>query len=135
MRVGVQVRAHLIYPVYANDTLVLPEHTVVTGTVTALRSNRSRRIRARLGGDFTPFHTPVVQFTGIHLPDGSDLPLSSGLAPDGAPIYRAVAPPRSKGGFLHREFTSGLTVVRDDIAIVTAPGKFDRFKQFVYGEI
>ena len=48
MRVGVQVRAHLIYPVYANDTLVLPEHTVVTGTVTALRSNRSRRIRARL---------------------------------------------------------------------------------------
>src|SRR6185437_14250463 len=55
MRVGQPIRAQLIYPVYANDSLVLPEHTVLTGTVTALRSNHSRRIRASLGGDFTPF--------------------------------------------------------------------------------
>ena len=135
MRAGLPIRASLIYPVYANDILVLPEHTVLTGTVTSLHPNRPRRTRALLGGDFTPFHIPVVQFTQILLPDGSVVPFSSNPATDGAPIYRAVAPPPSKGGFLRRQFDIGLSVVRDDIAIFIAPGKGDRFKQFIYGEL
>jgi hypothetical protein len=135
MRAGLQFRAELIYPVYVDDALVLPEHTVLTGTVTELNSNHPRRVRARLGGDFTPFHIPVVHFDQIILPDGSALPFSSDSATDGAPIYRAVARPPAKGGFLRREFNTGLTVARDDLAIFIAPGKGDRFMQFIYGEI
>lgn len=135
MRVGQPIRAQLIYPVYANDALVLPEHTVLTGTVTALRSNNSRRIRASMGGDFTPFHIPVVLFTQIILPDGTALSFSSDPATDGAPIYRAVAPPPSKGGFLRQEFNMGLDVARDDLALFISPGRGDRLKQLFYSQI
>jgi hypothetical protein len=135
MREGQPIRAELIYPVYADNKLVLPEHTVVSGTVIKLRSDSSRRIHARLSGDMTPFHIPVVSFTQIILADGSALPFSSIPATDGAPIYRAVAPPPTKGGFFRQQFDMGLSIARDDIAIFLAPGKGDRLKQFVYSQL
>ncbi|WP_348266793.1 hypothetical protein P8936_12815 [Edaphobacter paludis] len=135
MRVGQPVRAELIYPVYVDNQLVLPKHTILSGTVIKLRSDRSRRIRARLGGDLTPFHIPVVSFTQIILSDGSTLPFSSGPATDGSPIYRAVAPPPTKGGFFRQQFDNGLSIARDDIAIFIAPGRGDRLKQFVYNRL
>ena len=135
MRVGQPILARLVYPVYANNALVLPEHTLLGGTVTALRPNHSRRTRAILGGDFTPFHIPVVHFTQIVFPDGTTLPFSSDLATDGTPIFRAVAPPPSKGGFLRRQFNVSTSILRDDLAVFIAPGKLDRMKQFVYGEL
>lgn len=135
MRVGQPVRAELVYPVYADNQLILPAKTVVTGNVIALRSDSTRRIQARLGGDFTPFHIPSVSFTHIVLGDGSVLPFSSSIVTDGAPIYRVIAPPPSKGGFFHKQFDLGLTIVRDDIAIFLDPGKADRLKQFVYSQI
>jgi hypothetical protein len=135
MRAGQTIRASLIYPVYADDMLVLPEHTIVIGAVTALRPNKPRRVRALLGGDFTPFHIPIVQFSQIVLPDGSTLAFSSDPATDGAPIFRAIAAPPSKGGFLRREFDTYLSIARDNVAVFTAPGKADRLVQFIYGRL
>jgi hypothetical protein len=135
MRNGQPIQAHLLYSVFSDDQLLLPKDTVVTGTVVELRPDHSRRVRALLGGDFTPFHTPVVHFTQIVLADGSTLPLPSNTATDGAPIYRAVAPPPAKGGFLRQQFNSLLTVARSDVAIFTAPEKGDRFLQFIYSQI
>jgi hypothetical protein len=135
MRKGQPVRAYLLYPVYDNDKLLLPENTVVTGSVVKLRSDRSRRIRATLGGDFTPFHKPVVRFTSFVFADGAAIPFDSDDATDGAPIFRAVAAPPAKGGFLRRQFDGLLTVARSDIAIVTGPEKSDRFVQFIYSQI
>jgi hypothetical protein len=135
MRNGQPVRAHLLYPIYDADKLLLPQDTIVTGTVVELRSDRSRRIRAVLGGDFTPFHKPVVRFTSIVLAEGATIPFTSGDAIDGAPIFRAVAPPPTKGGFLRRQFDGLLTVARSDVAIVTGPEKGDRFVQFLYSQI
>jgi hypothetical protein len=135
MRDGQPVRAHLIYPVYANDKLLLPKDTIVTGSVVELRSDHSRRVRAVLGGDFTPFHKPVVHFTNFVLTDGASIPFTSDDATDGAPIFRAVPTPPAKGGFLHRQFDSLLTVARSDIAIFTGPEKSDRFVQFIYTQI
>src|SRR6202042_1480506 len=125
MRVGQPIRAQLIYPVYIDNTLVLPTKTIVTGTVTALNSNHTRRISARLRGDFTPFNTPIVRFTGIILADGSTLPITTGTATDGAPIYRLVAPPPRKGGFIHQQWDNGLQILRDKLAIITGPDKRD----------
>jgi len=135
MRTGAAIQGRLLYPVYADNKLLLGKGTVVSGEVVALRSNHSRRVRAVLGGDFTPFHTPEVHFTGIVLTDGRTVPFSSGTATDGAPVYRAVAPPATKGGFVRRRFNAGVSVVRSDIAIFIAPGKVDRFLQFVYGRL
>lgn len=135
MRVGQSIHAELIYPVYVDNNLVLPEKTVLEGTVIELRSDNSRRIHARLSGDLTPFHVPVVSFTQIVLANGSVLPFSSNPATDGSPIYRAVAPPPSKGGFLRQQFNMGLSIARDDAAIFLDPGKGDRLKQFVYNRL
>jgi hypothetical protein len=135
MRVGHPVRAQLIYPVYADNTLVLPAKTIVNGTVVELRSDHPRRIHAALGGDFTPFRKPVVRFTSFVLADGTTIPFTSGDATDGAPIFRAVAPPPAKGGFLRRQFNGLLSVGRSDVAIFTGPEKGDRFVQFIYSQI
>ena len=135
MRVGQPIRARLIYPVYADNTLVLPAKTIVTGTVSALRSNHSRRITARLRGDFTPFYIPVVHFTGITLADGSTLPITTGIATDGAPIYRLVAPPPRKGGFIHQQWDNGVQILRDKLTIITGPDKRDRLVQFLYTQL
>jgi hypothetical protein len=135
MRDGQPVRARLIYPVYANDKLLLPKDTVVTGSVVELRNDRSRRIRAGMGGDFTPFRKPVVHFTSFVFPDGTTIPFTSDDAADGAPIFRAIPTPPAKGGFIHRQWDGLLSVARSDVAIFTAPGKGDRFVQFIYTQI
>jgi hypothetical protein len=135
MRTGQLIRGHLLYPIYADNKLLLPKDTIVTGSVVKLLSDRKRRVNATLGGDFTPFHTPEVQFTHILLPDGATIPLACGPAATGAQIYRAIAPPPPKGGFFRQEFNSGLTVVRSDVATFTAPGKTDRLLQWVYGRL
>jgi hypothetical protein len=135
MRAGQAIQAHLLYPVYADNRLLLPSGAIVSGCVVALRPDHSRRVRALLGGDFTPFHTPVLQFTQIVLANGSTLPLIADTVTNGAPIYRAVAPPPSKGGMVRHELNNGLTAVRSDVAAFTAPGKADRLLQWVYGRL
>jgi hypothetical protein len=135
MRAGQLIRAHLLYPIYVDNKLLIPKDTVVTGSVVDLRSDHTRRVNAILGGDFTPFHTPEVCFTQIILPDGATIPFTSGTAATGTQIYRAVAPSPSKGGFLHQEFNAGLTAARSDVATFTAPGKGDRLLQFIYGRL
>ncbi len=113
MRAGQSIRAHLLYPIYADNKLLLPQDTVVAGSVVVLRSDRSRRVRASLGGDFTLFRVPAK----------------------GTPIYRAVAPPPSKGGVIHQQFDAGLTAARSDLAAFISPGKGDRLVQFIYSQI
>lgn len=135
MRLGEPIRAHLLYPIYADNQLLLPNNTVVTGTVTGLRSDRKRRVNAGLGGDFTPFHVPEVRFDQLVLSNGILVPLNAGPAINGTLIYRAMAPPAAKGGILRRELDSGLNAVRGDLAFYTAPGRGERFLQFVYGRL
>src|SRR5665213_569183 len=135
MRVGQPIHAELIYPVYADNKLVLPEKTVLEGTVTALRSDHAHRVTARLRADFTPFYIPVVRFTGVLLEDGTTLPIVTGTATDGAPIYRLVPPPPRKGGFIHQQFDNGVQVLRDQLAFFTAPDKRDRFTQLLYTQL
>jgi hypothetical protein len=135
MRAGAEVSGHLLYPIYSDNKLLLPKGTVVTGTVDNLLSDHKRRVNAMLGGDFTPFHTPVLHFTQIVLPGGTAIPFSSATASSGTQIYRAVAPPPSKGGFVRQEFNSGLSAARGDVATFTAPGKGDRLLQWIYGRL
>lgn len=135
MRAGGQIRARLLYAIYADNQLLLPKDTVVTGSVVHLLADRKRRLNAALGGDFTPFRIPEVSFDQIVLPNGVSVPLAAGPATNGTPIYRAVTPPAVKGGFLRREFDSGLNAARGDLAFYVAPGKGDRFLQFLYGRL
>ena len=98
MRAGEPVSGRLLYPIYADNRLLLPKDTVIRGEVVSLHSDHNRRVRAVMGGDFTPFHTPVVHFTEIKLSNGRTVPFRSGTAGDGAPVYRAVARRRRREG-------------------------------------
>ena len=135
MRAGEPISARLLYPIYAANQLILPKDTIVTGSVVSLHPDRKRRVNAALGGDFTPFHIPHVRFNQIVLSDHTTVPLTAGLATNGTPIYRAVAPPPAKGGFFRREFNTGLDAARGDLAFYIAPGKGDRYLQWVYGRL
>ncbi len=135
MRVGQPIHAQLIYPVYTDNTLILPEKTIITGTVTELHSNHSRRINARINGDFTPYYIPVVRFTQMILPDGTPLSLTTSTATDGAPLLRLVAPPPRKGGFIRTQWDYGVQVLHTEIAIFTAPEKGDRLVQLFYHQL
>jgi hypothetical protein len=132
MKTGQPIQASLIYPVYSGDTLVLPEHTIITGTVTELHSNHSQRVNARINGDFTPYYTPVVRFSQITLANGDSLPITTTPVTDGSPILRLTAPPPRKGGFIRRQWDAGMDMVKEQIGVFTAPDKGDRLLQLFY---
>ncbi len=71
---GAAVTARLIEPVYAFDREVIPAGTEVTGTVARTPgAGRFQRLRALLGGDFTPYKSSLVEFDTLTLPDGRKL--------------------------------------------------------------
>jgi hypothetical protein len=135
MKVGQPIRAELIYPVYAGETQVLPEWTVLQGTVVALTPDSKRRLRARLRGDFTPFRIPVVHFTSVVLADGTSAPISIGAVADGAPYLRIAPPPPRTGGLVKRSVAQAKEAVRTQVKVFTAPGKVDRLVQTLYSNL
>ena len=56
MKTGEALEGRLLYPIYVENLFALPVGTVLRGRVVQLDSDHSRRIHARLRGDFTPFH-------------------------------------------------------------------------------
>ena len=135
MKAGEAVRGELLYPVYQDNQLVLPAHTVIGGRVVSLKADHARRVTARLRADFTPFHTPVVQFDSIIAPDGSSIPISTVEGTDGAPIYRVVRTPTPQGGLIGQYFRIGLQYLDNTIQAIIGPNKGDRFLQFIYSQL
>lgn len=135
MKAGEPIRAELLYPVYQNNELILPARTVVNGTVVSLSADHARRLSSRLRADFTPFHKPVVRFTSIVAPDGRSIPIATGEATNGAPVYRVVRTPTPKGGFIARYFYLAVEYFDATVQAIIGPGKADRALQFVYSQL
>ena len=135
-RVGQPVRAELVYPVYVGGSLVIPKHTVVTGTVIALRPDRSKRIRSRFNLDFTPFNIPVVRFTHIVLADGTTSPIETTAVADGATIAHFVRSRSPKqGNFIRWEVDSAIHLIGDEVVFFTAQGRGDRLRELLYHQL
>ena len=135
MKAGEAVRGELLYPVYQDNQLVLPAHTVIGGTVVALKPDHAHRVTARLRADFTPFHTPIVRFDHILAPDGTTIPISTAEGTDGAPIYRVVRTLTPQGGLIGQYFRIGLQYLDNTIQMFLGPEKGDRFLQFLYRQL
>lgn len=136
MRVGESLEGRLLYPVYAANQVAIPSGCVLQGHVVRLDPNKQHRIHSRLWGDFTPFHIPVVQFDNLTMPDGTVLPIASVNATDGAPVLRLSTPtaqtPRS---VVSRQIDSFKQQIKDEISLVTAPGRGDRLVQLLYKQL
>jgi hypothetical protein len=136
MKAGEPLAGRLLYPVYVDNRIALPAGTTVRGTVIELDADRSRRIHARLRGDFTPFHIPVVRFDELILPDGERESIVSDSAKDGAPILRlSPAPGQKKGSAVSRQIAAEKQRIKDAAAQITAPGRRDRLVQFIYSQL
>src|ERR1700733_9960504 len=136
MKAGEPLEGRLLYPVYADNRIAIPAGATLRGTVIQLGSDRSRRIRARLRGDFTPFHIPVVRFDELVLPDGERESMVSNSAKDGAPILRlSPAPGAKKGSIVSRQIAAEKQRIKDAAAQITAPGRGDRLVQFIYSQL
>jgi hypothetical protein len=136
MRTGEGLEGRLLYPVYVDNQIAIPAGATIRGTVIELDSDRSRRIHARLRGDFTPFHIPVVRFDEVVLPDGERESMVSDSAKDGAPILRlSPTPGAKKGSIVSRQIAAEKQRVKDAAAQITAPGRGDRLVQFIYSQL
>jgi hypothetical protein len=70
-RMGAPVEAKLMEPVFAFDREVIPAGTVAQGQVSRVQPvNKWQRVRAIVGGDFTPLRSALVEFNTLVLPDG-----------------------------------------------------------------
>jgi hypothetical protein len=136
MKAGESLEGRLLYPVYVDNRIAIPAGATLRGTVIQLDSDRSRRIHARLRGDFTPFHVPVVRFDELVLPYGERESMVSDSAKDGAPILRlSPAPGQKKGSVVSRQIAAEKQRVKDAVAQITAPGRGDRLVQFIYTQL
>jgi hypothetical protein len=136
MKAGEPLEGRLLYPVYVDNRIAIPAGATLRGTVIQLGADRSRRIHARLRGDFTPFHIPVVRFDELVLPGGERESMVSDGAKDGAPILRlSPAPGAKKGSIVSRQIAAEKQRVKDAVSQVTAPGRGDRLVQFIYTQL
>ena len=136
MKEGQSLQGYLLYPVYAENRLVIPAGSVLRGNVVKLNPDRSHRLHGRLRGDFTPFHIPVVQFDQLVLPDGSVQSIVSQNATDGAPVLHLSAPPPARQrSFLRQQMDRAKQQMKDTAALVTAPGRGDRLVQAIYRQL
>ena len=136
MKTGEALEGRLLYPIYIENRIALPAGTTLRGRVVRLDSDHSRRIHARLRGDFTPFHTCVVQFNQVVLPDGTLQEIESDRATDGVAVLHLSPPPdQKKRSFLGDQVAQAKQELKETAALFTAPGRGDRLVQFIYTQL
>lgn len=137
MKVGQKIEANLLYPIFAENKVVIPAGTMVRGTVVELAADHHRRVRSRFDGDFTPFHIPSVHFDELVLADGTEQQFSSSNATNGAPLVRLNAPlsKTEKESILSKEIAQAKQQAKDRIAVLTGPDKGDRLLQMAYHQL
>jgi hypothetical protein len=136
MKKGEPLKGYLLYPVYAENRLVIPAGATLLGNVVKLNPDRNRRIHSWFRGDFTPFHIPVVEFDQLVLPDGSVQSIVSQNATDGAPVlHLSAAPSATRRSFFTQQLNRTKQQVKDTVAVLTAPGRGDRLVQAIYRQL
>lgn len=135
MKDGESLKGELLYPLYASGQLAIPKDSVVFGKVVGLEPDEETRRRARLHGDFTPFHRAKVRFDEVALPGGA-LPISAAAVAGGTPVLQltaAGAAPRH--AFIRRQFAQARQQVHDQINWFLSPGLGGRALEMLYHQL
>jgi len=127
-RVGQQVTATLVDPVYAYDRIVLPAGTKAIGHVDAIeRAPRGVRLRTMLGGDFTPPRRVMLQFDSLVLSDARTIPIRASAADGKENVVLRVAD-QPETGIASRAREEMVRRAKEAASVVTGPDKSERFK-------
>ena len=135
MRAGEAIEGRLVYPLYANGKLAVPENTPVRGTVTALEPDSKARWQGRLQGDFTPFRNAKVQFNEMDLPDGARSITTSGASTGAMVLRLTAAGARPKQSLIGQQWSRAKERLDQQIAFFTDPGLGDRAMQMLYHQL
>jgi hypothetical protein len=129
-RVGQQVAAVLVDPVFAYDRIVLPAGTRVLGHVERRTSvSNKRRVAAMLSGDFTPLHDILLQFDAVVLADGRTLPVRTQVSPGTEQVTLKVAGgDKRKQNVVSKAGEEAAQQAKQSVAILKARDKMERMK-------
>lgn len=139
MRKGKPIEGRLIDPVYAGEHIVLPVSTRIYGDISGLTPiHGSKRIWARLNGDFTPLKQPVLHFSSVKLPDGSSLPIDAEASERTANMVKMGPPVKKKSRMqkikaaIHAKFVG----IKQGISnAFHSKHKSERALQILYGQL
>jgi hypothetical protein len=96
MKAGAPVSAVLTEPLYAGETLLFPQGTVVRGHITSVDSLPfSKRTRRLLKGDLTPPKTASVTFDQLILANGTIIPIRTDSVIGVEGIRKAIYAPNA----------------------------------------
>jgi hypothetical protein len=138
MRIGESVRARTVYPVYLDNQIVIPSGSELSGTVTALEpAPKKTRTNAKLSGDFTPLHTPRIQFDHLVLPGGSEISVNTLPASGGLEVVRfhALSAAGKHESVAKKLWADAIGREKETVRTFTAPGKKDRARRMLYSEL
>jgi len=138
MKVGQMVHARTVYPVYVDNRLVVPSGAELVGKITALEpAPRKTRENAKLGGDFTPLHSPKIQFDQLEFSDGTDLPIDTLPSTGGIEVVRfqAMSPSAHHPSLAKRLWSDAVGREKETVHTFTAPGKTERLRRALYSEL
>ena len=146
---GTPVQAKLMAPVFAFDRQVIPAGTEVFGQVGRVEPvAKSQRVRAILGGDFTPLRRAHVEFTTMVMPDGKTLALHT-VESAGLNSLIPLSPPKQQSGnssgtggvletgkqMVYGEVNSQIANFRSIPSIMRGPGKKERLYDFLMSKL
>jgi len=90
-KVGQLIHGKTMEPVYAFDKLLIPVGTTVTGRISGIDAvGKKRRTLEAMDGNFSPVRAVHVQFDGLIMADGRQLPIQTVATPAPNGILRFV---------------------------------------------
>src|SRR3984957_16362429 len=126
MGIGQKIEGHTTTPIYVGTEIVVPVGSAVIGTVSGLTPDGKARKSARFDGDFTPLHTPVIQFTSLTLPDNRTIAINADPATQGAPQVKILSVPAKHQSLARQLWNQGVIQLKQTKETITAPGKTER---------
>jgi hypothetical protein len=120
-RSGEPITAKLVEPVYAGETIAIPQGSTIKGHVSSISSAPGRAGQI-LRGDFTPPRTAHVTFDNVILPDGTAVPIHTDTAIGVSDVKMAQYLPKSQRPGIHQK-------MKDAAKPLLEPNKLQRLRQ------
>jgi hypothetical protein len=114
-KVGQPLHGHLMQPVYAFDSLVLPLGTPVQGHISKIGRPSGKQLTwSILNADFSPPRPIEVLFDQIVPADGRPLPLHAAVVPGSGQVIRLVDSSSAKGGGAKSAFSAKMDEAKQE---------------------
>jgi hypothetical protein len=156
--VGQPVTGTVVGSVYAYDRIVIPSGTKVRGHLARIDgASRLTRVRAYLGGDFSPPSRVVLQFDTLLLADGREMPIDTVVTggipnvrqqvaggagskhPPAEPVAGDESLASRAGGEIRQRASDAISSAKqqasDALDAIKRPGKMDRLKEAVIARL